>query len=167
MNNGTFIPNPTFELLLKQIQRVLPRLALASILLNYLVTAVINVYSIPLPKYIAIPGALILVAGRFMIVFMDYLCLNGKRSVWPSTAASLLTVFALIELFYSLRIQFEDFNHFVSAYIFIGSSILLGFILELNFILKGMDVLYYSNKAEEEPKTIKTEEVFSHQRGVS
>ena len=102
-----------------------------------------------------------------MIVFMDYLSLNGKRSVWPAIAASFLTLFALVELYFSLRIQFEDFNHFVSAYIFIGSSILLGFILELNFILKGMDVLYYSNKAEEEPKTIKTEEVFSHQRGVS
>ena len=36
MNNGIFVPKPTFELLLRQIQRVLPRLALASILLNYL-----------------------------------------------------------------------------------------------------------------------------------
>ena len=63
MNNETFVPNPTFELLLKQIQSILPKLALASILLNYLVTAVINVYSIPLPKYIAVPGALVLVIG--------------------------------------------------------------------------------------------------------
>lgn len=166
MNNGNFIPNPTFEELLKQIQRVLPKLALASIILNYLVTAVINVYSIPLPKYIAIPGALVLVAGRFMVVFMDYLSLTGKRSVWPAIAASVLTLFALIELFYSLRIQFADFNHFISAYFFIGSSILLGFVLEFNFILKGMDVLY-RQKAVEETPTANPEVVFHQRQGES
>ena len=167
MNNETFVPNPTFELLLKQIQSILPKLALASILLNYLVTAVINVYSIPLPKYIAVPGALVLVIGRFMIVFMDYLSLNGKRSVWPAIAASFLTLFALVELYFSLRIQFEDFNHFISAYIFIGSGILFGFILELNFILKGMEVLYRAKPTVEKTKALKMEEVFPHYHGDS
>lgn len=141
-NNVHIIANPKFEQLLREIQSVLPKLALVSIILNYLVTAVINVYSVPLPKYIAIPGALVLVIGRFMVVFMDYLSLSSKRSRWPAIAASILTVFALIELFYSLRIQFTDFNQFISAYFFIGSSILLGYVLELNFIIKGMDVLF-------------------------
>lgn len=166
MNKTQRIPNPNFEKLLREIQSVLPKLALASIILNYLVTAVINVYSIPLPKYIAIPGALVLVVGRFMVVFMDYLSLTGKRSIWPAIAASFVTLFALIELFYSLQSQFADFNHFVSAYCFIGSSILLGFVLELNFILKGMDVLYRDNTAEGFP-TLNPEEVFHQRQGGS
>jgi hypothetical protein len=162
MNNETFVPNPTFERLLKQIQVVLPKLALASILLNYFVTAVINIYSTHLPKYIAIPGAFVVVLGRVIIVTMDYLSFNGRHSIWPSIAASFLTLFALVELYFSLRIQFEDFNHFISAYIFIGTGILLGYILELNFIFKGMEVLYRPKPIVEETQVLKREEVFFH-----
>jgi len=92
--------NPAFVKLLEKIQKVIPISIFIWIILTYTVTAIINVYFLPLPLWITIPVALIIQGGRLLVVFLNFL--NNPqiyKSDIPSKIALFATILALVELF--------------------------------------------------------------------
>ena len=65
--------NPSFIILLERIQRVIPQIMFIWIFLTYIVTAVISIYSIPLPLWLKIPISIIIQGSRFLTVFINFL----------------------------------------------------------------------------------------------
>ena len=136
MQNTNFV-NPAFQVIFSGISAQMPAITFSGIVGTYLITAGINVYFIPLPLILSIPAALALQFGRFAIVFIDFLNVTGKRSIYPTLIASIATIAALVELYYSVFGILTDNNKAVSVYLFLGMIILSGYVLEINFIRKG------------------------------
>jgi hypothetical protein len=101
------------------------------------------VYFIPLSMLISIPAAGAVQFGRFAVVFMDFLNPTGVRSKWPPVVATLATIVALVELYFSLKdlqeVEAWSSSRYWSIYLFGAMVIAFGYILELNFIAKGAE----------------------------
>jgi hypothetical protein len=133
----------TFRDLMESITRNIPALMFFGIVITYIVTAALNVHIIPLPAYIAVPAAAMIQFGRFAVVFMDFLNPTGYRSKYPPAIATVATVVALVELGFSVQDIAEasawSAARYWSVYLFGAMLIGFGYILELNFIAKGVE----------------------------
>ena len=142
MNQHNF-QSDTFRDLMESITRNIPALMFFGIVITYVVTAALNVHVIPLPAYIAVPAAAMIQFGRFAVVFMDFLNPTGYRSKYPPAIATVATVVALVELGFSVQDIAEasawSAARYWSVYLFGAMLIGFGYILELNFIAKGVE----------------------------
>lgn len=143
MSNQHNFQSDTFRELMEGITRNIPALMFFGIVITYIVTAALNVHIIPLPAYIAVPAAAMIQFGRFAVVFMDFLNPTGYRSKYPPVIATVATVVALVELGFSVQDIAEasawSAARYWSVYLFGAMLIGFGYILELNFIAKGVE----------------------------
>ena len=134
--------NPAFVHLLEKIQKVIPVSIFIWIILTYTVTAIINVYFLPLPLWLSIPASIIIQGARAMIVFVNFL--NHpllSRSKVPENIALFATAIALLELLISIFGGDNSIYHKISLFLFFGIIILFGYFLEINFVKMGETVL--------------------------
>jgi hypothetical protein len=134
--------NPAFLKLLQKIQKVIPSIMFIWILITYLITAIINIYFIPLPLWITIPVALIIQGSRFLVVFLNFL--NNPqiyKSDIPSKIALFATILALVELLFTLMNRNATITENASIYLFFATIILFGYFLEVHFMKMGEIVL--------------------------
>jgi hypothetical protein len=87
--------------------------------------------------------------GRFAVVFIDFLNPSDKRSKYPPRVAAIATVIALLELWFSIQGQTTG-TEFWAMFFFIGAIICFGYVLEIQFIEKGIEAYGIGVK---EPKT--------------
>jgi uncharacterized membrane protein YhaH (DUF805 family) len=130
--------NQNFEWLFQDITSYMPRIIFTGIILTYLITAALNVYFLPLPLLLSIPASLMLQFGRFAVVFIDFLNPSDKRSKYPPRVAAIATVIALLELWFSIQGQTTG-SEFWAMFFFIGAIICFGYVLEIQFIEKGIE----------------------------
>jgi hypothetical protein len=138
--------NQNFEWLFDDITSTMPKIIFVGIILTYAITAALNVYFLPLPLMLSIPASLMLQFGRFAIVFIDFLNPSSKRSVYPPKVAAIATVVALLELFFSIQGQATG-AEFYAMFFFIGTIICFGYVLEIQFIEKGIEAYGIGMKA--------------------
>ena len=138
--------NQNFEWLFDDITSTMPKIIFVGIILTYAITAALNVYFLPLPLLLSIPASLMLQFGRFAIVFIDFLNPSSKRSVYPPKVAAIATVVALLELFFSIQGQVTG-AEFYAMFFFIGTIICFGYVLEIQFIEKGIEAYGIGIKA--------------------
>jgi hypothetical protein len=127
----------------------MPKIIFTGIILTYLITAALNVYFLPLPLLLSIPASLMLQFGRFAVVFIDFLNPSEKRSKYPPRVAAAATVIALLELWFSIQGQSTG-AEFWAMFFFIGAIICFGYVLEIQFIEKGIEAYGIGVK---EPRT--------------
>ena len=130
--------NQNFEWLFQDITSSMPKIIFTGIILTYLITAALNVYFLPLPLLLSIPASLMLQFGRFAVVFIDFLNPSDKRSKYPPRVAAIATVIALLELWFSIQGQSTG-AEFWAMFFFIGAIICFGYVLEIQFIEKGIE----------------------------
>ena len=138
--------NQNFEWLFDDITSTMPKIIFVGIILTYAITAALNVYFLPLPLLLSIPASIMLQFGRFAIVFIDFLNPSSKRSVYPPKVAAIATVVALLELFFSIQGQATG-AEFYAMFFFIGTIICFGYVLEIQFIEKGIEAYGIGMKA--------------------
>ena len=141
--------NQNFEWLFQDITSSMPKIIFTGIILTYLITAALNVYFLPLPLLLSIPASLMLQFGRFAVVFIDFLNPSDKRSKYPPRVAAAATVIALLELWFSIQGQSTG-AEFYAMFFFIGAIICFGYVLEIQFIEKGIEAYGIGIK---EPRT--------------
>jgi hypothetical protein len=107
------------------------------------------VYFLPLPLLLSIPASLMLQFGRFAVVFIDFLNPSDKRSKYPPRVAAAATVISLFELWFSIQGQ-SNGAEFYAMFFFIGAIICFGYVLEIQFIEKGIEAYGIGVK---EPRT--------------
>jgi len=129
--------NQNFEWLFQDITSSMPKIIFTGIIFTYLITAALNVYFLPLPLMLSIPASLMLQFGRFAVVFIDFLNPSDKRSKYPPRVAA-ATVIALLELWFSIQGQSTG-AEFYAMFFFIGAIICFGYVLEIQFIEKGIE----------------------------
>ena len=126
---------PQFDFLIFNIRKILPVATLIFILITYLITAIINSVFLPLPKFLSISSALVLAFGRFLVVFTQLIISKGNTNKsWQKIVAGLLTLAALIELYFSVISLYP--NDFLPIFLNISAIIILGLALELSFLEK-------------------------------
>ncbi len=117
----------------------MPHITFYGVIGTYAITALLNVFFIPLPMFISIPAAIAIAFTRFAIVFMDFLNPTGRRSPWPGVIATGLTIAALVELGFSIQEFGWGGPKFWASFLFGGTIIAGGYLLEINFIAKGAE----------------------------
>jgi hypothetical protein len=134
--------NPAFFKLLVKIQGVIPNVMFIWILITYLITAIINIYFLPLPLWMTIPISLIIQGSRFLVVFLNFL-VNPQiyRSKIPSKIAIFATGLALVELLLTLLNRNAPLIENASIYLFLATIIIFGYFMEVNFVKFGEIVL--------------------------
>lgn len=132
--------NPAFAEIFNSIAARMPHITFWGIIAAYAITAALNVHFIPLPLFLAIPGALAIQFGRFAIVFMDFLNPTGVKSPWPVIIATAATFLALTELAFSIpRTEAGIGSEWWALFLFGSMVICSGYVLEVNFIRKGAE----------------------------
>ncbi|NBW09813.1 MAG: hypothetical protein EBR82_17490 [Caulobacteraceae bacterium] len=137
-NQQNFV-NPAFAGIYDGITAFMPQITFYGVIATYLITALLNVFFVPVPMYISIPAAGAIAFTRFAIVFMDFLNPTGRRSPWPAMIATVLTMVAVIELGFSIQEMGWMGNKFWSVFLFGSSIIFGGYLLEINFVSKGAE----------------------------
>ncbi len=153
MPNTIPTSNPAFVKLLEKIQRVIPNVMFIWIFITYLITAIINIYFLPLPLWITIPISLVIQGSRFLVVFMNFL--NNPtifKSNMPSKIALFATILCLVELLLTLMNRTATITENASIYLFFGNIILFGYFIEVHFIKMGEIVLSQPNIPDVEVK---------------
>lgn len=135
-NNQQFV-NPAFAEIFDGITARMPRITFYGIIVTYLITAGMNVYTIPLPFWVSIPTALAIQYGRFAVVFKNFLNPLGVRSRVPEAIATVATLVSITELAYSLLDMDMHGPKFWSVFLFGMMVIAFGYILEVGFIDEG------------------------------
>jgi hypothetical protein len=142
--------NPAFGKLLEKIQKVIPNVMFIWIFITYLITAIISIYSIPLPLYMTIPISIIIQGSRFLVVFGNFLYISEvHNSEIPSKIALFATLLALGELIFTLVGNNDTFAEKAAIFSFLSSIILMGYWLEIHFVKMGEIVLTQSIIPEE------------------
>lgn len=137
MSNNNFL-NPAFEDIFEGITSRMPAITFYGIIGIYVVTAALNMFFIPLPIWLSAPASIAIVFARFSIVFMDFLNPTGRRSPYPALVATIATVVACVELYFSAQPYFSGVE-FYAVYLFGAMLIGMGYLLEINFIAKGAE----------------------------
>lgn len=143
--NQQFV-NPAFAEIFDGITARMPRITFYGIIMTYLITAGLNVYTIHLPLYVSIPTALAIQYGRFAVVFKNFLNPLGTRSRIPEAIATLATVVSIAELAYSLQNMGLKDSGFWSVFLFGTMVIAFGYILEMGFIDEGAKAFGMTHK---------------------
>ena len=141
--------NTQFKWTFESISDNIPTIMLVTIFLTYGINAYLTAIFLPLDFWLAIIAASILQLGRFAVVFMDFLNPTKGRSTYPPKIALGATIVALIEIFYGLQEHYEG-GEYITMFLFVGTIIVFGYLLEINFVDKGVEA-YGIN----EPKIIK------------
>jgi hypothetical protein len=141
--------NTQFKWTFESISDNIPTIMLVTILLTYGINAYLTAIFLPLDFWLAIIAASILQLGRFAVVFMDFLNPTKGRSTYPPKIALGATIVALIEIFFGLHEHYEG-GEYITMFLFVGTIIVFGYLLEINFVDKGVEA-YGIN----EPKIIK------------
>ena len=141
--------NTQFKWTFESISDNIPTIMLVTILLTYGINAYLTAIFLPLDFWLAIIAASILQLGRFAVVFMDFLNPTKGRSTYPPKIALGATIVALIEIFFGLQ-EHYDGGEYITMFLFVGTIIVFGYLLEINFVDKGVEA-YGIN----EPKIIK------------
>jgi hypothetical protein len=141
--------NNQFKWTFESISDNIPTIMLVTILLTYGINAYLTAIFLPLDFWLAIIAASILQLGRFAVVFMDFLNPTKGRSTYPPKIALGATIVALIEIFFGLQEHYEG-GEYITMFLFVGTIIVFGYLLEINFVDKGVEA-YGIN----EPKIIK------------
>lgn len=141
--------NTQFKWTFESISDNIPTIMLITILLTYGINAYLTAMFLPLDFWLAIIAASILQLGRFAVVFMDFLNPTKGRSTYPPKIALGATIVALIEIFFGLQEHYEG-GEYITMFLFVGTIIVFGYLLEINFVDKGVEA-YGIN----EPKIIK------------
>jgi hypothetical protein len=141
--------NTQFKWTFESISDNIPTIMLVTILLTYGINAYLTAIFLPLDFWLAIIAASILQLGRFAVVFMDFLNPTKGRSTYPPKIALGATIVALIEIFFGLQEHYEG-GEYITMFLFVGTIIVFGYLLEINFVDKGVEA-YGIN----EPKIIK------------
>ena len=136
--NHNFV-NPAFAGIFDGVTAHMPMITFYGIIATYAITALLNVFFIPLPFFVSIPAAVAIAFTRFAIVFMDFLNPTGRRSPWPLLIACGLTVVALVELGFSIQEFGWGEQKFWATFLFGSTIIAGGYLLEVNFIAKGAE----------------------------
>ena len=142
MPNTIPTSNPSFLRLLLKIQGVIPNVMFIWIFITYLITAIINIYFLPLPLWITIPISLVIQGSRFLVVFMNFL--NNPtifKSNMPGKIALFATFLALVELLFTLMSRDATIIENASIYLFFATIVIFGYFLEINFVKMGETVL--------------------------
>jgi len=143
--NQQFV-NPAFAEIFDGITARMPRITFYGIIVTYLITAGLNVYTIHLPLFVSIPTALAIQYGRFAVVFKNFLNPLGTRSRIPEAIATLATVVSVAELAYSLQNMGLKDSGFWSVFLFGTMVIAFGYILEMGFIDEGAKAFGMTHK---------------------
>ena len=138
MPNTIPTSNPAFIKLLEKIQGVIPNVMFIWIFITYLITAIINIYFLPLPLWITIPISLVIQGSRFLVIFQNFL-VNPQiyRSNIPSKIAIFATGMALVELLLTLLNRNAPLIENASIFIFLATIIIFGYFMEMNFVKFG------------------------------
>ena len=112
------------------------------IFITYLITAIINIYFLPLPLWITIPISLVIQGSRFLVIFQNFL-VNPQiyRSNIPSKIAIFATGMSLMELLLTLLNRNAPLIENASIFIFLATIIIFGYFMEVNFVKFGEIVL--------------------------
>lgn len=143
--NQQFV-NPAFAEIFDGITARMPRITFYGIIVTYLITAGMNVYTIPLPLFVSIPTALAIQYGRFAVVFKNFLNPLGTRSRIPEWIATIATLVSIAELAYSLQHMGMKGAGFWSVFLFGTMVIAFGYILEMGFIDEGAKAFGMTHK---------------------
>lgn len=143
--NQQFV-NPAFAEIFDGITARMPRITFYGIIMTYLITAGLNVYTIHLPLFVSIPTALAIQYGRFAVVFKNFLNPLGIRSRIPEAIATLATCVSVAELAYSLQHMGLSGSGFWSVFLFGTMVIAFGYILEMGFIDEGAKAFGMTHK---------------------
>ena len=141
MPNTIPTSNPAFIKLLEKIQGVIPNVMFIWIFITYLITAIINIYFLPLPLWLTIPISLVIQGSRFLVIFQNFL-VNPQiyRSNIPSKIAIFATGMALVELLLTLLNRNAPLIENASIFIFLATIIIFGYFMEMNFV-KFVEIL--------------------------
>ena len=142
--NTNFV-NPAFKGIFDGVTLHMPNITFYGIIGTYLITAVLNVFFIPLPLYVSIPASVAIVFIRFSIVFMDFLNPTGKKSWQPVAIAFALTVVAGFEFAFSIQENGWGGPKFWATFLFGMSIIAGGYLIEVNFVKKGAEAFNLGN----------------------
>ena len=142
MPNTIPTSNPAFIKLLEKIQGVIPNVMFIWIFITYLITAIINIYFLPLPLWLTIPISLVIQGSRFLVIFQNFL-VNPQiyRSNIPSKIAIFATGMSLMELLLTLLNRNAPLIENASIFIFLATIIIFGYFMEVNFVKFGEIVL--------------------------
>lgn len=141
--------NLQFKWTFESISDNIPTIMLLTIILTYGINAYLTALFLPINFWVALAATSILQLGRFAVVFMDFLNPTKGRSPYPPKIALGATIIALIELFFGLQESYSG-NEFITMFFFIGTVIAFGYLLEINFVNKGVEAYGLT-----EPKPIK------------
>ena len=141
--------NIQFKWTLESIADNIPTIMLLTIVLTYGVNAYLTAIFLPINFWVALAATSILQLGRFAVVFMDFLNPTKGRSPYPPKIALGATVIALIELFFGLQDKYSG-SEFITMFFFVGTIVCFGYLLEINFVNKGVEAYGLV-----EPKVIK------------
>lgn len=130
--------NLQFKWTFESISDNIPTIMLATIVLTYGINAYLTAIFLPIDFWLAIIAASILQLGRFAVVFMDFLNPTKGRSTYPPKIALGATIVALIEIFFGLQEHYEG-GEFITMFLFVGTIIVFGYLLEINFVDKGVE----------------------------
>jgi hypothetical protein len=135
MPNNIQKSNPSFLRLLEGIQKIIPQIMIIWIFIIYLVSSIINIYFLPLPLWISIIFSLIIQISRFLAVFGNFLNPGIYKSKMPKRIALMATIFALIELLFTLMNRNSaSFTENIQLFIFFSTILLFGYFLEIHFV---------------------------------
>jgi hypothetical protein len=141
--------NLQFKWTFESISDNIPTIMLLTIVLTYGINAYLTAIFLPIDFWLAIIAASILQLGRFAVVFMDFLNPTKGRSTYPPKIALGATIVALLEIFFGLQEKYEG-GEFITMFLFIGTIVVFGYLLEINFVNKGVEAYGLV-----EPKVIK------------
>lgn len=130
--------NLQFKWTFESISDNIPTIMLSTIVLTYGVNAFLTAIFLPINFWIAIIACSILQLGRFAVVFMDFLNPTKGRSPYPRKIALGATVIALIEVFFGLMQKYSG-AEFITMFFFVGTIVCFGYLLEINFVNKGVE----------------------------
>jgi hypothetical protein len=130
--------NTQFKWTFESISDNIPTIMLLTIILTYGINAYLTAIFLPIDFWLAIIAASILQLGRFAVVFMDFLNPTKGRSTYPPKIALGATVVALVEVFFGLQEKYEG-GEFITMFLFVGTIVVFGYLLEINFVDKGVE----------------------------
>ena len=130
--------NTQFKWTFENISDNIPTIMLLTIVLTYGINAYLTAIFLPIDFWLAIIAASILQLGRFAVVFMDFLNPTKGRSTYPPKIALGATLVALVEIFFGLQEQYEG-GEFITMFLFVGTIVVFGYLLEINFVDKGVE----------------------------
>lgn len=160
--NSNLVKNQRFIKQTDTLQEKLPDYYFAGVLLSYVVNAAfVGLFLYPtLLKLLgniaglslAATGAAAVQYMRFLIVFTPLLHYSNKNKLWVKLIAAIFTVAAMVEAYHLLNAFDIPDSEFWSLFLFVGSIICAGWVLEIFFSAKQYE-MFDSLQADKKAKS--------------